>query len=314
MLKNRIEKALVVGSGVMGSTIAQVYATGGAKVAVFDVEEKALNRALTLIKAGLETFVGLGKLTSEQAEAALNRISFHQDLASAAHGAQLAMEVVPEVPAIKQKVLGQLAEVCAADVVIASNTSALNIFEIVADIKNPERLVIAHFFAPAHIVPLVEVVPGPKTSAETLERTAEFLTRVGKSPVVMKKYGPGFIVNRIQKAIGETCLDMIEEGLADPAEIDNAVKLSLGVRLPIVGVVQTFDFQGLDMLLATQRNYGKVYAFIEKLVEQGRLGAKSAAGIYDYQGRNELEILRKRDELYLKMNDFLKEIHAFDPV
>jgi 3-hydroxybutyryl-CoA dehydrogenase len=313
MTKEAVNKVLVVGSGLMGSTIAQVYATGGAEVALFDVEERALARSLTLIKAGLETFVGLGKLTPAQVEATLARITFHQDLASAAKGVQLAMEVVPEVPAIKQKVLAQIAEACSPETIIASNTSALNIFELV-EIPHMERLVIAHFFAPAHIVPLVEVVPGPKTSQDTLDRTEEFLTRVGKSPVVMKKYGPGFIVNRIQKAIGETCLDMIEEGLASPEEIDRAVKYSLGVRLPIVGVVQTFDFQGLDMLLLTQRNYGKVYAFIEKLVEQGRLGAKSAAGIYDYQGRSELEILRKRDELYLKMNDYLKSINAFDPV
>jgi len=107
---------------------------------------------------------------------------------------------------------------------------------------------------------------------------------------------------------------MIEEGLAGPQEIDQAIKLSLGVRLPIVGVVQTFDFQGLDMLLQYQKNVGKVYSFVEDRVKEGHLGAKTSRGIYDYQGRSETEILRKRDGLYLKMLDFLHEIDAFDPV
>jgi 3-hydroxybutyryl-CoA dehydrogenase len=246
-------------------------------------------------------------------EETLGRIHCCQNLAEAAKDVNFVMEVVPEVPATKKEMLAQISEACAPDAIIASNTSALNIYDI-AEIKNPERLIIAHYYSPAHIVPLVEVVPGPKTSAETVARTVAILEAAGKSPVTMKRFSPGFIVNRIQKAIGECCLDMIEEGAVEASEIDRAVKLSLGGRLPIVGVVQTLDFQGLDMLLDTMRNYGKVYSFVEKLVEQGRLGAKNGHGIYDYQGRSEAEILRKRDELYLKMFDYLKEIHAFDPV
>ena len=144
--------------------------------------------------------------------------------------------------------------------------------------------------------------------------TVDFMKACNKTPVVMKKFGPGFIVNRIQRAIGETCMDMVQEGLVEPEEIDDAIKATLGIRLPIVGVMQTFDFQGLDMLLAYQKNVGKVYAFVEERVNAGRCGAKAGAGIYDYQGRSEAEILKKRDELYLKMIDYLNEIGAFEPV
>ena len=145
--------------------------------------------------------------------------------------------------------------------------------------------------------------------------TVAFMKACGKSPVVMKKFGPGFIVNRIQRAIGETAMDMIQEGLVEPEEIDDAIKTTLGIRLPIVGVMQTFDFQGLDMLLAYQKNVGKVYSFVEERVERGRAAApRPARGIYDYQGRSEVEILKKRDELYLKMLDYLTEIGAFEPV
>jgi 3-hydroxybutyryl-CoA dehydrogenase len=297
----------------MGNTIAQSFATAGIEVNLFNLKESSLTRAMGRIKSGLRTLVEVGKLTEKGMEETLGRIHCHQNLAEAAKGIDFVMEVVPEVPATKREMLAQIVEACAPDTIIASNTSALNIYEL-GEIKNPERLIIAHYYSPAHIIPLVEVVPGPKTSAETVARTVALLEAAGKSPVVMKKFGPGFIVNRIQKAIGETCLNMIEEGLVEPAEIDRAVKLSLGVRLPIVGVVQTLDFQGLDMLLDTMKNYGKVYSFVEELVKQGRLGAKNGHGIYDYQGRSEAEILQKRDELYLKMIDYLNEIHAFDPV
>jgi 3-hydroxybutyryl-CoA dehydrogenase len=115
------------------------------------------------------------------------------------------IEVVPEVPQIKKKVFTQLDELFPGDTVIASNTSALDIFSL-ANMKRPERLVIAHFFAPAHIIPLVEIVPGAQTSPETVSFTTHLMERVSKSPVVMKQFGLGFIVNRIQKAIGETVL------------------------------------------------------------------------------------------------------------
>ena len=313
MAKETPDKVLLVGVGLMGNTIAQSFAMAGIEVVLFNLKESSLQRAMGRIQSGLETLVDSGKLTVKQKEETLGRIHCCQNLAEAAKDIDFIMEVVPEVPATKKDMLAQITAVCKPDAIIASNTSALNIFEI-ADIPNPERLVIAHYYSPAHIVPLVEVVPGPKTSAETVARTVALLEKAGKAPVTMKRFSPGFIVNRIQKAIGETCLDMIESGVVDAAEIDRAVKLSLGGRLPIVGVVQTLDFQGLDMLLDTMKNYGKVYSFVEKLVEQGRLGAKNGHGIYDYQGRSEAEILRKRDELYLKMFDYLKEIHAFDPV
>jgi 3-hydroxybutyryl-CoA dehydrogenase len=158
----------------------------------------------------------------------------------------------------------------------------LDIFSLV-DVKRPERLVITHFFAPAHIIPLVEIVQGPTTSSETISFTATLMEKVGKNPIVMKKFGPGFIVNRIQKAIGEACFEMIEQGLAGPEEIDRAVKLSLGIRLPIVGVVQSMDFNGLDMLLNTMRNDGKIYSFVEERVKKGHLGVKTSKGIYDYR-------------------------------
>jgi 3-hydroxyacyl-CoA dehydrogenase len=308
-----VKSVLVVSSGVMGSSIAQVFATGEWDVTLMDVDRNALTRAMGVIESGLRTLADFGRISETKISSILSRIKPRTDLTEKTGNVDFAIEVVPEVPAIKKKVLAELGDLCAPETVIASNTSALDIFSI-AEVKRPERLIISHFFAPAHIIPLVEIVPGARTSPETVSFTAALMERLGKRPVVMKKYWPGFIGNRIQKAIGETVLQMIEEGVATPDEIDRAVKLTLGIRLPIVGVIQTFDFQGLDMLLDTMRNYGKVFGFVEEKVKKGHFGVKTPRGIYDYQGRSEVEILRKRDELYLKMLRHLEEIHAFDPV
>jgi 3-hydroxybutyryl-CoA dehydrogenase len=310
---NEIKRVLVVGSGVMGSSIAQVFATANIDVVLVDVDQKILSRAMGLIESSLRTLVDFGKISNDKIPSVLSHIKPSTDLTQMIGDADFIIEAVPEVPNIKKDVFSQLNKLCPTDTVIASNTSALDIFGI-ADMKRPERLVIAHFFAPAHIIPLVEIVPGPMTSSETISFTATLMERVGKNPIVMKKFGPGFIVNRIQKAISEACFEMIEQGLAGPEEIDRAIKLSLGIRLPIVGVVQSMDFNGLDIVLNTMRNYGKIYSFVEEMVKKGHLGVKTSKGIYDYQGRSETEILEKRDDLYLKMLKYLQKIHAFDPV
>ena len=313
MDKKNVKNVLVVGAGVMGSSIAQLIAMRDIDVTLLDVDEKAIDRAMGLIESGLNTMADFGKISKEKIPSMLSRVTPTRDLKAVAGRANFVIEAVPEVPGIKKEVFSQLDALCPAETVMASNTSGLDIFSI-TNIKRPGRLIITHFFAPAHIIPLVEVVAGVKTTRETISLTMDLMKKLGQSPVVMKKYGPGFIVNRIQKAIGEASFDMIEEGLAEPEEIDRAIKLSLGIRLPIIGVVQTFDFQGLDMLLDTMKNYGKVYSFVEEKVNNGRLGAKTSKGIYDYQGRSEEEILKKRDKLFLNMLDHLKNINAFEPV
>jgi 3-hydroxybutyryl-CoA dehydrogenase len=310
---NEIKRVLVVGSGVMGSSIAQVFASANIDVVLLDVDQKILSRAMGLIESSLKTMVDFGKISNNKISSILSHIKSSTDLTKMTADVDFVIEAVPEVPNIKKEVFSQLDRLCSEDTIIASNTSGLDIFNI-ANMKRPERLVIAHFFAPAHIIPLVEIVPGPTTSSETISFTATFMERVGKNPIVMKKFGPGFIVNRIQKAIGEACFEMIEQGLAGPEEIDRSIKLSLGIRLPIVGVVQSMDFNGLDTLLNTMRNDGKIYSFVEEKVKKGHLGVKTSKGIYDYQERSEKEVLRKRDVLYLKMLEYLDKIHAFEPV
>ena len=313
MLPKEVTKVAVLGAGTMGSGLAQVFALSGYEVAMYSRRSETLERAMTMVQTGLGTLAEYGRITQDQVKATLTRITPTQDLAQAAAGAQFALETIAEDKEAKAKLYHELDGLLPAESVLASNTSSLNIFELLPASRESQA-VIAHFFTPAYIIPLVEVVPGPKTGSDTVAFAVKLMEACGKSPVVMKKFGPGFIVNRIQRAIGETAMDMIEEGLVEPQDIDRAIKLSLGIRLPIVGVVQTFDFQGLDMLLAYQKNVGKVYRFVEEKVERGQLGAKTSSGIYDYQGRTEAEIVRKRDLLYLQMLDHLAKINAFEPL
>jgi 3-hydroxybutyryl-CoA dehydrogenase len=172
----------------------------------------------------------------------------------------------------------------------------------------------AHWYAPAHIIPLVEVAPGPNTSVGSIEFTVALMERIGKVPVVMKRYVPGFIVNQIQFAYATAMFSLLGQELASPDEIDKAVKYSLGIRLPILGVVQSMDFNGLDTVSNILKKLKIDVPLIIKKVAEGHLGAKTSMGMYDYQGRSEEEILKKRDTLFLKMIDYLKDIRAFEPV
>jgi 3-hydroxybutyryl-CoA dehydrogenase len=297
----------------MGHSIAQVFAKAGIETALMDLDDEALERGVSLIKSNLTTLAEYGTISKDEIPSILERIHVSTDLASSAEGVDFAIEAVAEVPDVKKQVFSQLEEFCPGDTVIASNTSGLNIFDI-ADVKKPERLVIAHWYAPAHIIPLVEVVPGPETSPRVVSYTAALMEKIGKQPAIMNEFVKGFIANKIQFAIALAALEMLEKGVATPEEIDRAAKVSLGIRLPIVGVMQTMDFNGLDLVQNILKGLNSKNSLIDERVSQGNLGVTTSKGIYDYDGRSEEEILKKRDLLFLKMVDHLKEIKAFEPV
>ncbi|MCJ7684997.1 MAG: 3-hydroxyacyl-CoA dehydrogenase family protein [Desulfobacteraceae bacterium] len=310
---NDVKCAVVVGAGVMGHSIAHVFAQAGIEVNLVDLNETVLEHAMDLMKANLETLAEFKKVSGNEIPGILARIHPTTDLAGGAEGVDFAVEAVAEVPDVKREVFSQLDQFCPGNTVIASNTSSLDIFDIEQIVK-PERLVAAHWFAPPHIIPLVEVVPGPKTSQEVVEFTANLMKRLGKKTVIMKEFVPAFIVNRIQHSISRAVWEILEKGWATPEEIDLAIKLTLGVRLPIVGVVQTTDFTGLDLIYDIMKGEGRVSPLVEEKVKQGHLGVKTSKGVYDYGERSEAEILKKRDRRYLKLLDYLEGIKAFEPV
>jgi 3-hydroxybutyryl-CoA dehydrogenase len=308
-----VKKVAVIGAGTMGHSIAQVFAQAGIDVNLADVKQEVLNHSLQLIRANLKTLVDYGKVDSKDVPSILGRIHPTTDLTVAAEDVDFALEAVVEIPEVKKKLFTRLEELCPKRAVLASNTSGLEIFKII-EVKNLSRTVVTHWFAPPHIIPLVEVVPGPQTAPEVLQLTSGLMTRIGKKPIVMKQFVQRFIVNRIQNAIAFTALEMIANGWAKPEEVDLAVKASIGIRMPIIGVLQSLDFTGLGLVNDINKNLGLKNPLIEEAVKQGHMGASTSKGIYDYGDRTEEEILRKRDTLFLKMLDHMEKIGAFDPV
>jgi 3-hydroxybutyryl-CoA dehydrogenase len=308
-----VKRVAVIGAGVMGHSIAQVFAQAGILVHLVDLKNELLAHALQLVKSNLKTLAEYGRVSSHEIPAILERIHPTTDLAGAVREVDFVLEAVVEIPEVKKKVFTQLEAACPEKAVLASNTSGLEIFKII-EVKDPSRVVVTHWFAPPHIIPLVEVVPGPATAPDVLQFAATLMERIGKKPLVMKQFVKRFIVNRIQNAIILTALEMMKNGWATPEQIDVAVKTSLGIRLPIVGIVQSLDFTGLHLIHDIMKGSGANNLLIEEKVKQGHLGASTSKGIYDYGGRSEEEILRKRDLLYLKTLDFLENLGAFKPV
>lgn len=308
-----VKRVAVIGAGTMGHSIAQVFAQAGIEVNLTDIKKDLLDHAMRLVEGNLNTLVDLGRLKKDTIGEVLRRIHPTTELPDAAKGVDFVLEAVVEIPDVKRKVFSQLEESCPPGTVLASNTSGLEIFKII-EAKDPSRLVAAHWYAPPHIIPLVEVAPGPGTSPATLQFTADLMKRIGKRPIVMKKFVQRFIVNRVQNAIIFCVLEMLENGWATPEDIDMAVKTSLGIRLPIVGVIQSLDFNGLQLVNDVLKSQGKDIPLIADKVKKGHLGASTSKGIYDYGKRTEAEILRKRDELFFNMLDHLEKIGAFEPV
>ena len=309
----RVKRVAVIGAGTMGHSIAQVFAASGIEVNLADVKREILDHALRLMKGNLKTLVEYGKVKEREVPSILARIHTTTDIQAAAQGTDFVLEAVVEIPEIKKTVFKLLDEACGGETILASNTSGLEIFKII-EVRNPSRTVVTHWFAPPHIIPLVEVVPGPETSPSVVQFAAKLMERIGKKPIVMKQFVQRFIVNRIQNAIIFAALEMIMNNWATPEEIDRAIKTSLGIRLPIVGVVQSLDFTGLKLIDDIIKGLGMNVPLITEKVNRGDFGASTSRGLFDYGGRTEEEILRKRDTLYLRMLDFLESQKAFDPV
>ena len=304
-------KAAVVGAGTMGHSIAMVFAQGNYRVDLVDLNEELLKKALHLIGANLQTLKKAKLLHSKLVPKVLDRIHPSTSL-GVGREADLVIEAISEDPNAKKKLFRSLDQICPSRTIFSSNTSYLNIFKLIGTIR-PEKLLIAHWWAPPHLIPLVDVVKGPQTSPETVAAVKDVLTRLGKKPVIMNKFIPGYIVNRLQRAMAREIFNLLDNGYASPEAIDTAVKSSLGIRIPVVGVVQRYDYTGLDLALTFENNpsihlvsKGTPLKTLSRLVKQGHLGVKTGRGFYDYSSRPIAEALRERDAKLIEILKFMK--------
>lgn len=310
------EKVTVLGAGTMGHGIAQLYAQAGYDVHMYDIKEELLNKALERIASNLDMMIREQAITEEDKNAALRHISISTDLKEAVSGTRFVTEAVSENLNIKFELFSQLEEIVEDDVIIASNTSTFSIKELSEGVRQKDRLIITHFFNPAHLVPLVEVVKGPNTSQEIIDRTVELLSTIGKKPVVLKKDIPGLIANRLQAALVREAFYLLDNGVADAEDIDLAITAGPGFRWAFIGPLETADFGGLDIWKSVVENLApvlskeeKIPAFVEEKVQCGNLGTKTGNGLFAYSDHEEVtKRIRERDEYFIRLGK-IKDKH-----
>ena len=304
---DKVQSIAIVGNGLMGQGIAQVFARKGRDVAIIGRNEESLARARAAIESNFAAFVERGITSRADADAALARISTGTDYA-AASAADHAIEAVPNVKELQVEVFGLLDAACAPDVVLGS-TSGQPISRMTGAMKHPERAVAMHFIYPAQLMPLVEVCGGPDTAPEAVDIACDILKAVGQTPAVMNKEVPGFIVNRLQFAVIREAWSMWANGIASAEAIDNSFKMTLGRRYSVTGPIESAELGGLDVLhgfaqfLFPEIEDAKAPPqAVTDLVNAGHHGFKTGRGIYDWSQRDGKALLAKRaDRLFQHM-------------
>ncbi len=276
----------VVGAGLMGGGIAQVSAVAGHDVILQDMSGESVARGRDAIAASLEKFADKGRITGEQAQAALERITTVTDLDAVAE-ADIVVEAVFEKFEVKAEVFRRLDAVCSDGTLLATNTSAIPITSIAAVTSRPEQVVGTHFFSPVPLMKLCELVRGYKTSDEAMARAREFAEGVGKTVVVVNRDVAGFVTTRLITALAMEAIALVESGVASAEDVDTACRLGFGHAM---GPLETADMTGVDIIFNATSN---IYAdsqdekfsppeVLRRMVTAGDLGRKSGKGFYDY--------------------------------
>jgi 3-hydroxybutyryl-CoA dehydrogenase len=281
-----IQKVLVIGAGIMGGGIAQLCAQRGLDAVLTDISQDLVDNAKARIEGGLAKRVAAGKITEEEKEAVLSHIFTASDLSPAAE-ADIVIECVIEDLEIKKKIFSELDKLARPDVILVTNTTSLSISAMAAATDRPDKVVQMHFFNPPVIMKLVEIMPGQKTSQETLDAAEAFAKALGKDPVVCKNEAPAGIVSRILGQLLNEATWLVASGVAEAADVDKAMKL--GANHPM-GPLQLIDMIGLDTHRAKMQTLYTVLddprykhpKLVDEMIEAGRLGKKSGKGFYQY--------------------------------
>ena len=283
-----VKNTSVVGAGLMGHGIAQVFAAAGYQVTLMDIDRGRIERALLDVRENLRLMSENGLVAGADIDGIIGRIATTTELETAAR-ADFIVEAAPEDLELKQDIFERLDSLASADAILATNTSVISITRIAARALHRGRIIGTHFWNPPYLVPLVEVIPGDDSSPATVDAAVEILASVGKHPVRVKKDVPGFVGNRLQHALWREAISIVERGIADAETVDEVVKTGFGMRLPVLGPLENADMIGLDLTLQI---HGYILEHIEDshvpslLLEQkarsGELGFKTGKGFEEW--------------------------------
>ncbi len=303
-----INDVAVLGLGTMGHGIAQTFAAAGYQVRCYDDHPAARASLHQRIRSNLQAFVKAGLLDETKIEPILSRVQACDTEAAAVTNVSFITEAVKEDLPAKLELFERLESLISPQTILASNSSTFPISQSGARLQLPGRAIVTHWFNPPHIVPLVEVVPGPQTSEETTQTTFDLMQDIGKQPLLLRKELPGFLVNRIQIAIMREVWDLLDQNVASPEDIDAALRASVGFRLAALGPLEVHDFGGLDIQTTVYRNLiteirsnTEIPDVVRKLVEQGHLGPKTGRGFHDYSPQRLADRQARRDSLFLAL-------------
>ncbi|WP_322092085.1 3-hydroxyacyl-CoA dehydrogenase family protein [Paraburkholderia bannensis] len=287
-MDSKVTVAGVIGTGLMGVGIATQCALHGLRTIVHDVDAARLASVNAKAQAVLDELIDAGRIDAATRDAALARIETSTQLDVMAQ-AQFVFEAVPEVLELKHRLYAQLNDVLASDAILASNTSGFEPDRLAQALHAPQRFVIAHFWNPPHMIPLVEVVPGSATAPDVTARTEALMSGIGMEPVVLAKAIAGFVGNRLQFAVLREALNIVRSGAASPEVVDRVMKASLGRRWSIVGPLESADMGGLDTfvdisshLMPELAKDEDVIDLLREQVDAGRVGVRSGAGFYEW--------------------------------
>lgn len=287
---SKIERVSVLGAGKMGLGIAQAFATAGYQVKVIYVyDDKQRYDAREVIRGNLQVLAKNNALAEDRIEEILNHISFVDTIEEVADFADIVFECIVEKLEVKQEYFAKMDAIFPESTVLASNTSAIGITEIAEKSVHKERIIGTHYWNPAYLIPLVEVIRTEYVSEETVNRTYQLLQDAGKKPVIVKKDVPGFLANRMQHALFREALYIIEQGIADPEDVDDAIRYGFGMRLGICPPVEVMDMGGLDLtynihsyLFPHLCDSHEASKLLTDNMDAGNLGFKSGKGIMEW--------------------------------
>lgn len=311
-----IKRLAVIGAGTMGHGIAQLFAQAGLLVTLTDSDADVLGTAIQRIQASLETCLRHSPVSvdGDRAATVLERIAVASDLADAVSRADFVVEAIFEDLDVKRKVLRQLEEHCPAHIILTSTTSSFCVRDLAVVLGHPERFLATHFWNPPYVIPVVEVMPGDRTSAAAVETTLKLLEKAGKYTALVKKDTPGFIGNRLQHALRREAIALVARGIASPADVDLIARLSFGLRMPTLGPLETVDLGGLDLTQAIHsyllpeldRSTGPAQLIGDKIAA-GELGAKAGRGFYDWPPGRAARVIQQRDQTLLEILKLLRD-------